>query len=149
MKKGFTLIEILVVMAIIGVLAALSLTGFGAARKNARDTTRKSDLGQYKLALEAYASNNNGLYPKNTYNGNSQSTSGIFAGTGPIITEYLPKEINDPAPTATYSYHYYGAADGIIYKLYAALETGGYWILCSTGQAGKSATVTANSTCNL
>lgn len=150
MKKGFTLIEILVVISIIGVLAALSLTGLGAARKNARDATRKSDLAQYKLALEGYASNNNGIYPTSSYNGNSLSAgTGIFGTAGPIINEYLPTKIDDPTNTATYRYLYYAATDGLTYKLFAPLETGGYWMLCSEGKAGKNATVTYDYTCNL
>lgn len=137
MKKGFTLIELLVVISIIGILAGLTLTGFTAARKNARDTTRKSDLAQYKAALEAYAANSNGQYPTSTYSGNSNSSSGIFSTAGPIIDEYLPAEIDDPTNTTTYRYVYSGAGDGLSYTLYATLETSGYWVLCSSGFAGK------------
>ena len=149
MRKGFTLIELLVVISIIGILAGLTLTGFSVARKNARDTQRKSDLGQYRVALEAYASANGSKYPLDTYNGNSYSANGIFA-TGPIIAAYLPAIINDPVNTTTYRYFYFGAADGLTYKLVAGLlETGGYWIICSSGRAGKSLTASADPVCDL
>lgn len=137
MKKGFTLIELLVVISIIGVLAGLTLTGFTAARKNARDTTRKSDLAQYKSGLESYSANNNGKYPSNSYDGNSSSSSGIFGSGGPIINEYLPVKIDDPVNTTTYRYYYYGASNSLSYRLCAQLETGGHWVLCSSGFAGK------------
>lgn len=159
MKKGFTLIELLVVISIIGILAALTLTGFSAARKNARDTTRKSDLAQYKTALESYSANNNGVYPYNmcpsatTCTGDSYNDDGIFkaAADSPIVDEYLPSHIEDPASSATSRYRYWqGASNGLEYKLVADLETGGVWMLCSNGKAGKfSGTVTGNSTCNL
>lgn len=150
MKKGFTLIEILVVMSIIGILAALTLTGFGAARKNARDTTRKSDLAQYKLALEGYSSNNIGLYPSNAWDSDSNSANGIFATAGPLIPGYLPTRINDPTNTTVYHYHYYGAADGVTYKLFAQMETTGWWLVCSNGKTGKrTVEPSADSTCNL
>ncbi len=158
MKKGFTLIELLVVISIIGILAALTLTGFSSARKNARDTQRKSDLGQYRLALESYSTTNGSKYPPEGWNGTSYNTSGIFSLPGPIIVEYLPAKIDDPANSITYRYVYYGAvgaADGLTYKLTALLETGGFWIICSTGRAGKFTPVSpatapsADSTCDL
>lgn len=158
MKKGFTLIELLIVMSIIGILAALTLAGFGAARKNARDTQRKSDLAQYKVALEAYASNNNGLYPFNVCpspaacSGTSEANSGIFqdATNSPIVNEYLDSHIEDPIDSTAYRYRYWQGSNGREYKLAADLETGGSWVLCSNGKAGLfSGTVTTNSTCDL
>ena len=137
MKKGFTLIELLVVISIIGILAGLTLTGFAAARKNARDTERKSDLAQYKNGLETYASYFSGKYPTSSYNGNSNSASGIFSSGGPIIVEYLPARINDPVNTTTYRYTYTGVGTGLTYKMCANLETAGYWVVCSSGFAGS------------
>lgn len=155
-KNGFTLIELLVVMAIIGILAALSLTSFSTAQKNSRDTRRKSDLAQYRNALEAYASNNGGKYPNNTKNGASCIGDGIFREdgadpNGPLINEYLPTMIRDPINTCAVtvcdpssgshcSYYYYGVLDGISYTLHANLETGGHWQICSSGKAGKVST---------
>ncbi|KXK26586.1 MAG: hypothetical protein TR69_WS6001000592 [candidate division WS6 bacterium OLB20] len=43
-KHGFTLVELLVAMAIIGLLIGLSLFGIAAAQRNARDTARKAAL---------------------------------------------------------------------------------------------------------
>jgi len=60
---GFTLIELLVVISIIGILAALGIASYSRAEKNTRDTQRMSDLGQYRIALENYASANNMTYP--------------------------------------------------------------------------------------
>ena len=60
---GFTLIEILVVISIIGVLASLALVSFAGTQKQARDTQRKNDLKQYQTSLENFANNNSSLYP--------------------------------------------------------------------------------------
>jgi len=61
--QGFTLIELLIVISIIGILAAMVTISFMNTQRQARDTQRKSDLSQYRNALEAFASKNNGLFP--------------------------------------------------------------------------------------
>ncbi len=61
-RKGFTLIEILVVISIIGILSALALVSFSSARLRSRDARRLSDLRQISTALELY-NNDQGIYP--------------------------------------------------------------------------------------
>lgn len=62
MKKGLTLIEILITLTILAVLATVSFVGFTGAGKKSRDARRKFDLEQVKMALEHYK-NSNGNYP--------------------------------------------------------------------------------------
>lgn len=51
-KKGFTLVELLVVVAIIAILATIGLTVFSGAQANARDARRKSDIDAIAAAIE-------------------------------------------------------------------------------------------------
>ena len=53
-KKGFTLIEILVVVSIIGLLSSVFLVGLGGFRSRGRDARRLADLRQVQNALEIY-----------------------------------------------------------------------------------------------
>ena len=61
--NGFTLVELLTVIAIIAVLAALLFPVFAAARGKAREITCVSNLRQIGLAFKMYAQDYDELYP--------------------------------------------------------------------------------------
>ncbi len=68
-NKGFTLIEILVVCAIIGILAGATIMVTGPSRAKARDSRRLSDMTQIQTALESYfaeQSRTEAAYPLHT-----------------------------------------------------------------------------------
>lgn len=62
-KNGFTLVELLVAMAIIGMLIALVYAAVGVARRASRDTARKSDLQAIQLSVEDFYGAEN-AYPE-------------------------------------------------------------------------------------
>lgn len=69
-KQGFTIVELLTVMAIIAILMGLLLPAMNAVRKLAKDTSQRAQFKSVEAALEAY-NNENGSYPDS-----SVSTSG-------------------------------------------------------------------------
>jgi prepilin-type N-terminal cleavage/methylation domain-containing protein len=75
MKKGFTLIEIMVVIAIMGVLITMIAGSFVASQKKARDLKRKSDIVQVGKSMEIYFYDK-GRYPL------GDSVTGKFIGGG-------------------------------------------------------------------
>jgi prepilin-type N-terminal cleavage/methylation domain-containing protein len=64
-KNGFTLLELLVVIGIIGILVALATVSYSATQKSGRDTRRKQDIVAVQNALEQYYSDpeNHFSYP--------------------------------------------------------------------------------------
>ena len=112
-NSGFTLMELLVVVAILGLLATIGLVNFRSSQIKGRDTQRKSDLGQIQRALEMYY-NDYGSYP-----------TALPGGGGPwqdaketLYMKEVPKDSKDPANI----YLYQQKNDGTGYALYATLE---------------------------
>ena len=61
-QKGFTIVELLIVIVVIGILAALVLTSFAGVQARARDTERQTDINSIASQLEAYYATK-GYYP--------------------------------------------------------------------------------------
>jgi prepilin-type N-terminal cleavage/methylation domain-containing protein/prepilin-type processing-associated H-X9-DG protein len=66
-RSGFTLIEILVVLAVIGILAAILFPVFARARENARRASCQSNLKQIGLGIAQYVQDNDERYPRPDY----------------------------------------------------------------------------------
>jgi prepilin-type N-terminal cleavage/methylation domain-containing protein len=61
-SKGFTIVELLIVIVVIGILAALVLNSFRGVQERARDTKRRTDVNAQASQLEVYYTDNGG-YP--------------------------------------------------------------------------------------
>ena len=105
-KNSFTLIELVVVMAIIGILSVVGVYSYNSIMKNARDAKRKNDLKEIQVALENYKVAH-GTYPRNdpaesggaanAICGWDVSEKGNFINV--LLTEgFLKQQPKDPSP---------------------------------------------------
>lgn len=119
-KQGFTLIELMVVVFIIGLLASIVTVSVSAARSRGRDTRRFADLDAVKTGLESYANEHNGRYPVATLLlcSNTFPTGWVPAGVAPLFTpDYITVLPRDPSATGNYRYCYRTNTTGTEYKL--------------------------------
>ena len=67
--KGFTIVELLIVIVVIGILATVSIVAYNGVSAKARDSVRQQDVRQVHKLIEIYYAKN-GEYPKTTSNFN-------------------------------------------------------------------------------
>lgn len=122
---GFTLIEMLVVVAIISILAGIVLTGVTGFQANARDTRRISDLAQVRNYLEIYF-NKHGHYPGDV-DGAITTTANSWESMTDALADSGVTVPNDPlsANLASRTYYYsvqVSPAENLTYIIGAKLE---------------------------
>lgn len=117
---GFTLIEVLVVISIIGVLIGLSVFGLMNTRESARNTKRKSDLEQIRAGLELFKSDCD-TYPLGLPTAGDPLNGNGSRDTCLVTNQYMSSVPGDPIAT-TGRVYYYSSPDGVTYRLCSALE---------------------------
>lgn len=97
-RKGFTLIELVVVISIIAILSTIALFGFSKAQASARDASRQELLNGLRSALERYYSDNQ-VYPAGD---GSSTTTNFEKMVDTLVTAgYLDRYPTDPSKGCT------------------------------------------------
>lgn len=143
-NKGFTLIELMIVIGIVAMLSSIGFTTYTSVQEDARNSKRKSDMKELKIALEQYKFKNGNRYPSTCTSGAATCTSSFnwrgncasYDGTDEIYDDnyvpglapdYIPQLPHDPRedkvnPTtgcAAGSSCYLYRSNGTDYKLLA------------------------------
>ena len=136
-RKGFTLVELLVVMAILGVLVTLVSGNFRLSQIRGKDAQRKSDLKQIATSLELFYGDY-GYYPEAEDGyimacffeegvggsrcdwGQEDDFKDVFPGTVSPRTVYLKNVPSDPS--SDYEYFYRTLDNAQKFQIFARLE---------------------------
>jgi len=127
-NKGFTLIEMLVVLFIVSLLATSGLVILEDARAKARDARRMADMNQVQLAVYFYYDNHEyypitGVSLDPTVSGWAKLELAIIGGPRPLMAEFP----QDPTNEDPYLYKY--ASNGTEYVMQYTSEQGGARVL--------------------
>lgn len=127
-RQGFTLVELLVVVAIVGLLSGMVVISVQTAKAKARDAQRVTDMNNIATALALYHNNFNS-YPVWAEGGNINSEtdplSTVIEGTGIITSLPLDPLNHDSTGCGSLGgyYYYYQSTDGSDFYLGYCLET--------------------------
>ena len=94
-SKGFTIVELLIVIVVIAILAAITVVAFNGVQQRARDSQRQGDLAAIGKLLKLYAADNGNYLNGAGCGGSSNSGNGWYnydydgAGAGKSISQCL------------------------------------------------------------
>ncbi|MFA7277374.1 MAG: prepilin-type N-terminal cleavage/methylation domain-containing protein [Candidatus Gracilibacteria bacterium] len=116
LRKGFTLIELLIVIVIIGILAVGLVPKVIDAPKKARDTVRKTNINNIKIAVESYYADK-GFYP--TIAGQPLTS---LDNLNAALANYFQGSKNPNGTPSSGDYYHYGVS-GTCYVLGIKMES--------------------------
>ena len=148
-KKGFTIIEVVLVLAIAGLIFLMVFIALPALQRSQRDTQRRDDMARVATAINQYQTNNNGKLPNNT----TDPTSADGSSATDFISKYMGgnEEFVDPSGeyyTITFKTYDSSAqnAGEAVNKLDASDTTNGFRVMVYTKAKceGEKATSSPN-----
>ncbi|MGB3946268.1 MAG: prepilin-type N-terminal cleavage/methylation domain-containing protein [Candidatus Saccharimonadales bacterium] len=105
-RTGFTIVELLIVIVVIGILAAIIVVAFGNVQQRSRDSKRLSDFVVLQKAVEMFKTDN-GRYP---YCGATEGATVTSCEVSGLATALIPRYIqripSDPFNVTNYQYFY-------------------------------------------
>lgn len=124
--QGFTIIEVLIVLAIAGLILLVVFLAVPALQRNSRNTQRKDDVARVGSAVQEFINNNNGTLPVVADSATVQSLLGTLAyytNTNVTVVGAAPAAVTNNTTVDTINI-YTGAACGVTGTTHGATSTG-------------------------
>src|SRR5688572_13980492 len=103
LQKGFTLIELMIVVAIIGILAAIAIPKFAEMLEKSRDGASKGNIGAIKSAIAIYYGDHEGVNPSDLTDVWEGGTSTTWKFRGKYLDDIPPvKSLGQNPANATF-----------------------------------------------
>lgn len=135
MKKGFTLLEIMITMGIIAIISAMLTVNYISARVRERDSRRKSDLVKIQSALELYRADNQRYPPISDVDGWVD-----IRGADDLSPRYITEVPQDPVSEDNCPGYLYMVMPGFQrYTIYTVLENQNDSVVIGTKPTPKAA----------
>ncbi len=132
-NEGFTLVELIIVIVVIGILAAIILVAYNGVTANAKDTARIAKIKEISKAIELYQATN-GYYPKIQdasgnettcdYHGENWGHCDRNKDLSDALAPYIkidPTSLSSTAPDAVGSNYYYTSSKDDDYQTYGIM----------------------------
>lgn len=148
-QKGFTIIEVLIVLAIAGVIMLIVFLAVPALQRNSRNTQRKADISAALAGIQESLNNNNGVFqslatsitnakfgfydPASEVTGslaNNAIVTSVTSTDGVVINNYSKCASNPAANTAAVTLASNGASKKGVTAVYRIETSGGYQATC-------------------
>src|SRR5665647_197053 len=108
-QRGFTIVELLIVIVVIGILAAITIVAYSNIQGRARDAKRQTDLSAIQQGLELYYVDNGG-YPNcsggTNLPGGAAPYGTVAACLATLTPKYLSATLKDPINSGSSQYWY-------------------------------------------
>jgi len=101
-SRGFTIVELLIVIVVIGILAAITIVAFNGVQTKARDAERATEVRALQTAFEMYKTEN-GFYPIHAGGSDNQGYQ-MTQLEAVLVPKYLASMPQEPGSTAYYQY---------------------------------------------
>ncbi|MDR1300472.1 MAG: type II secretion system GspH family protein [Candidatus Nomurabacteria bacterium] len=129
-EKGFTIIEVVLVLAIAGLIFMVVFLALPGLQRSQKDTQRKQDVGRLAAAVTTYQGNNKGLLPTTSDTDRTSLlnmlTSGGSSFNDPSTGQPYDLILSNPTDNVTY-------ADDNTQHMYLVLNDGGTGVECELG----------------